>query len=65
MQSPAAWVVAENQSVEAFNFTYWTMRMTDLAYILIQRWHEHLTNEELESAKVELPYPTWGKQCEV
>jgi hypothetical protein len=33
--------------------------MTNMAYILIQRWHEHLTNEELESAMVELPYSTW------
>ena len=59
MQSPAAWVVAEDQSVEASNFTYWIMRMTDLSYILIQRWHEHLSNEELESAMVELPFPDW------
>jgi hypothetical protein len=47
------------RSVEATNISYWVMRMTDLAYILIQRWHEHLTNEELESAMVELPYPSW------
>jgi hypothetical protein len=42
MQSPAAWVVAEGQSVEASNLTIWIMRMTDLAYI-------HLDSEVVET----------------
>lgn len=60
MLSAAEWEVAEDQYMEADNYSYWIMRMTDLCYLLLQRWHEHLTNEGLEDQMLLLSPPEWS-----
>jgi hypothetical protein len=60
LQSPAQWEVSEDQLYSSQNVTYWSMRMTDLSYLLIQRFHEHVSNDVLESAMLDLPPPDWN-----
>lgn len=55
--SPVTWENPQDQLEDEDNHSYWVMRMTDLGYILLQRWHDHLTNDQLEQAMAELPPP--------
>ena len=58
--APAIWENPQDQLEDADNHAYWVMRMTDLSYLLLQRWHGHLSNEQVEQAMAGLPPPEWN-----
>ena len=60
VHSPVTWENARDQQEPTSNIIYWVMRMTDLSYILMQRWHDHQTNDSLEKAMADLPPPEWN-----
>ena len=58
--APAIWENPQGQMEEADNHAYWVMRMTDHSYLLLQRWHGHLSNDHVEQAMAGLPPPEWN-----
>ena len=54
-----SWDNPQDQIEDEDHFDYWVMRMIDLSYLLLQRWHDHLTNEQVENAMGDLTPPDW------